>query len=521
MGFSRVWTAAWAGVWAGAAVAVLAGRAMGQPAGEQPAATSPELVKTPEELKVEAARAEKYAPTRDYRRERLELIVSMTGGRGSNTENGWGLYRSAVAAMAGMSRYALDGSPVMERWEKEKAGESISSDEILWAAGGLRPNLPEWVAEEGVRVVEQFHRTGLPRMLDQLAEETRYFPPIDAAEPAIAILLPGLGEARTTARFNGGRMVIALKKGDEKESVRAARHNYAVSRATASEAVAISHLVSTAIDTLTMTRVIEATLREPLSPTLCRAMLDLSTEYPGPNYELSMRGEGLFGLDTIHWVYTKGRIGDLVSLSGSSDGESKVKAAASRALWVTREAALEMADDYFVAASKLFDPDPAVAAKAQAAVDAVQKRSETEPMFRVSYQAFATLMPAMSAIARSERQARGLRGAYRMMLAAELYHHEHGDYPENAEGLKGILGELPRDWFAKDGSALRYRRVQPKQDRLGRSYLLYSVGVDGVDNGGVDDPESQYRAVSGKNPEGFDLVFNWDVEHAPSIPPNR
>lgn len=522
MGFTRVWAAA--------VLVVLAGGAWAQPAGEKPAAEqpagqpAPELAKTPEELKAEAERAAKYAPTRDYRRERLELIVTMTGGRGSNTENGWGLYRSAVAAMAGMSRYAVDGSPAMARWEKEMTpgAETISSDDLLWAAAGLRPQLPAYVGEEGERVVEQFLRSTLPKMLDQLAGETRYFPPIDGAEPAIAILLPGLGEARSTARFNGGRMLIALKKGDEKEYVRAAMHNYAVARATASEAIAISHLVSNAIDSLTMTRTIEANLRRPLSPTLCRALLNLAGEYPGANYELSMRGEGLFCLDTMHWVYTKGKIGDLISLSGSTnDTESKVKAGVSRAFWVTREAALEMADGYFLAASRLFDADPAVAAKAQAEVDAVQKRSETEPMFRVSYQAFATLMPATSAIVRSERQARSLRGAYRMVLAAELYNHEHGSYPEDAGALKATLGELPRDWFAKDGAALRYRRVDPKQDRLGRAYLVYSVGVDGVDNAGAEDPKNQYKATAGKNPEGLDLVFNWDDEQAPGVPPNR
>lgn len=507
MGFTRVWAAV---------LTVLAGCASAQPAGEQPA---PELVKTPEELKAEAARAAKYAPTRDYRRERLELIISMTGGRGTNSDNGWGLYRSAVAAMGGMSRYALDASPAMARWEKEltPGGETISSDDLLWAAAGLRPALPAYLGEEGERVVEQFHRSTLPRMLDQLAEETRFFPPIDGAEPAIAILLPGLGEARTTARFNGGRMLIALKRGDEKEYVRAAMHNYAVARATASEAIAISHLVSNAIDALTMTRSIEANLRRPLSPTLCRALLGLADRFPGANYELSMRGEGLYCLDTMHWVYTKGRIGDLVSLSGSTDdAESKVKAAATRALWVTREAALELADGYFVAASKLFDADPAAAAKAQAEVDAVQKRSETEPLFRVSYQPFAVLMPATSAIVRGERQARGLRGAYRMMLAAELYNHEHGAYPDNAGAMKATLGELPRDWFAKDGAALRYKKVDPKQDRLGRGYLVYSVGADGVDNGGAEDPKNQYKAVAGKNPDGLDLVYNWDDSPEPA-----
>ena len=177
---------------------------------------------------------------------------------------------------------------------------------------------------------------------------------------------------------------------------------------------------------------------------------------------------------------------------------------------------LELAEGYFLAASRLFDADPAAAAKAQAEVDAVQKRSETEPMFRVSYQAFATLMPAMSAIARSERQARSLRGAYRMVLAAELHNHEHGSYPEDAGALKATLGELPRDWFAKDGAALRYRKIDPRQDRLGRAYLVYSVGVDGMDNAGAEDPKNQYKATAGKNPEGLDLVFNWEVEPEPA-----
>lgn len=65
------------------------------------------------------------------------------------------------------------------------------------------------------------------------------------------------------------------------------------------------------------------------------------------------------------------------------------------------------------------------------------------------------------------------------MLALRAYELDHATaYPDRLDQLvPNYLSKVPTDPFASDLGALKYRRV-------GKSYLLYSVGPDGVDNGG-------------------------------------
>lgn len=65
------------------------------------------------------------------------------------------------------------------------------------------------------------------------------------------------------------------------------------------------------------------------------------------------------------------------------------------------------------------------------------------------------------------------------MLALRAYEIDHaGVYPDRLDQLiPKYLSRVPLDPFASDLGPLKYRRI-------GKSYLLYSVGPDGVDDGG-------------------------------------
>ena len=66
-------------------------------------------------------------------------------------------------------------------------------------------------------------------------------------------------------------------------------------------------------------------------------------------------------------------------------------------------------------------------------------------------------------------------------IALKRFHLRHGGYPaELRELVPDFLSTLPIDWM--DGKPLRYRR------NADGTFLLYSVGEDGVDNGGDPTP---------------------------------
>jgi hypothetical protein len=109
------------------------------------------------------------------------------------------------------------------------------------------------------------------------------------------------------------------------------------------------------------------------------------------------------------------------------------------------------------------------------------------------------LMPAMSKLGAASRRKHAHVRCLAAALAAERYRREHGAWPESLEKLvPGHLAEVPLDPF--DGLPLRYRR-------LADGVMIYSVGQDGIDNGGNLDREHA-------NQPGVDVgVRLWDVKH--------
>lgn len=93
----------------------------------------------------------------------------------------------------------------------------------------------------------------------------------------------------------------------------------------------------------------------------------------------------------------------------------------------------------------------------------------------------------------------------RALLAVELWRAEQGEYPASLDELTPrLLARMPMDPYT--GELLRYRRLAEPDD-LGRGYVLYSVGLDGVDDGGKEDPDRIAVATS-ENGEGYDFVIN-------------
>ena len=70
----------------------------------------------------------------------------------------------------------------------------------------------------------------------------------------------------------------------------------------------------------------------------------------------------------------------------------------------------------------------------------------------------------------------------RVGLALQRFHQEHGDYPGSlSELVPQHLASLPEDPFVRGSGGLKYLGGLAR----GQRRLLYSVGPDGVDQGGL------------------------------------
>jgi ABC-type transport system involved in multi-copper enzyme maturation permease subunit len=107
------------------------------------------------------------------------------------------------------------------------------------------------------------------------------------------------------------------------------------------------------------------------------------------------------------------------------------------------------------------------------------------------------LTPAMQKVAFSQRRTGGELRCAIVMLAAERYRRDHQRWPDTLDELvPGYLRRVPADPF--DGKPLRYRR-------LSAGVVIYSVGNDGVDNGGIIERRNHFKT-------GTDVGMRlWDV----------
>lgn len=105
------------------------------------------------------------------------------------------------------------------------------------------------------------------------------------------------------------------------------------------------------------------------------------------------------------------------------------------------------------------------------------------------------LLPALGKVTVKEASAFAVIRVARAALAVEQFKLEEKKLPADLEILSPrFLKNVPADPF--DGKPLRYRRLE-------NGYVIYSVGSDGQDNGGLEKPANQKSTE--KTP--FDITF--------------
>jgi hypothetical protein len=105
------------------------------------------------------------------------------------------------------------------------------------------------------------------------------------------------------------------------------------------------------------------------------------------------------------------------------------------------------------------------------------------------------LMPALHKIQGAADRTHQTQDNLTVAFALERYRSEKGGYPKTLDALTpDYLKQIPRDLFS--GNALVYRPTFPKAAGPANGYLLYSVGVNGKDEGGRGYED---------NPQGDDL----------------
>ena len=224
---------------------------------------------------------------------------------------------------------------------------------------------------------------------------------------------------------------------------------------------------------------------------------------------LALEGEHLSALDMIQWTHTDNGRGNGRLILTEVDylrnfphpGRRRPKIVNIAALaYPSKAETTALADEYFNGLAEYagltrserrlssFQPD--------AFLQQIPKR------FKVSQ-----FLPRLGRMLLKRDQSDLDRAGTRLLLAIELHRAQTGAHPAALTDLvPSILSGIPADPFASDGRFI-YTRVDPAADLFGRSYLLYSVGFDGSDDGGLVLDDELYQALTAGHP-GTDYVFN-------------
>lgn len=444
----------------------------------------------------------------DYGRKMHELTASYQPGTEADP-NAWDSFLAAVDILARVDREFKAavgaGEEVPEGWP--------SSFRFPYDFSAVREaTAPDNVVEPTLRVMDLLRAAGLHEKLSEMAAQPRAVRGRQEGR-LIEVLLPELGKARELARLCAARMYLAHGAGDETEQIEAFEHLLALGRVLASQPLLIDRLVGIAIISTALTELRSEMTEEPLTPEMCRAVLAaIERQLAGmPPIALQLEGERLMVLDTVQWTHTddgrgSGRL--LLSEVGKVQSEFGLEGGGMMRHPIANAAGILFPSKREVEAkvNDLFDRIQAYAAASHAERASMGSPDLMAEQLPRSYMLLRILLPAWGKAISSDEQLRMELDGTRLLLALRLYEIDHGNPPERLEDLvPSLLRTMPIDPVC--GKAYGYRRLAPEEDPNGWGGIVYSLGMDGEDNGGVEHPQGKFNALRPEG-KGYDFLIN-------------
>jgi|GEM_PF-6093853 len=274
------------------------------------------------------------------------------------------------------------------------------------------------------------------------------------------------------ARMNAARMKLAADAKDWPAVIAAYQDQLVLARISSTNPIIINQLVSYAIAALANKELREHLISGPPdAATLRRLITIIDDQRPFPGVIHAIHAEKAFAVDTIEATHGWwGRRREVRKYEELYDGVAKLAAA-----------------PRWERTPKVFDIDGFSKARLKTPADQPDMATTALAWLRVYDQAVCDLQGT------------------RVLLAILAYQAEKGEPPASlSDLLPGILPEVPGDpWFK---SGFLYRRLDPPS-ATGRRFVLYSVGLDGVDNGGVMS-DDQGKWPFSQDGAGTDMVFS-------------
>jgi len=358
-------------------------------------------------------------------------------------------------------------------------------------------------------------KSDVPRLTAQLSKAERIDRTMDD-ELLLEQKLPGLGQARQIARFQSGRMTLALEAGNVDAWLAAFDETLRLGQQITREPTLISGLVGIGVQAVAFDSARQMIHSGKATDQLLAGMLSGIMKYPLPGPGRAVRGERILGDDTLDYVYASGPAGmeaieGKMSLSPPRNGkqvEGPVpKRPATRVIpdgqalgpgMPARQEHLALLKRGYDAAERLF----AMPFPARRSAPENQVLADISDKSLLAKLLLSRLVPAPL----SWDQYQADRTGTFVQAALERRKLNRGSFPESLADMAADLGGFPiTDPYT--GGTIGY--VPPSRGPFegGRDYVLYAAGVDGIDDGGKVNFAEPF-AANKRGATGLDLLLN-------------
>ena len=361
-----------------------------------------------------------------------------------------------------------------EAFSKAKALQAKSqwteSEQIL-----VNKPAKEWTDEDWARaksMMDEAH--DLIHEIRRLAEMGGPAYELDFSK-GIYMELPHLAQLRELARLLREDALVQTRGGNYGEAVEDIMAGMKLATALKDEPILISQLVRSAMDGIACQAAQEALPPEGISPDLARMLI----EYAGrigcrEGFADSFSSEGFFGLDAFGKI-RDGEIGYLFDMRSNLPTPPSTWEQMGLRLYGSAFARplLNMDEEaYAETIARIGDASRLPYYEAKPLL--VDMEHEIDGMSRIRVVSH-TMLPFLTRAAESQARTEANLGLLRVGLSLEQYHMQNGTYPTTLDAVaSGLGGSVPVDPFT--GQPFVYKPS-------GGSFLLYSVGVNAVDDG--------------------------------------
>lgn len=344
------------------------------------------------------------------------------------------------------------------------------------------------------------------RLLDEATGlEHSAFPTDWSASPE-EITFRHLAEARQAARMLSLRAYVAAQDGSHDNALASLQSCFALARHIQAEPTMIGHLVSLAIQGMTVRALEDALSDTSPSPSAARQFADelLAVDNTSASLFALTSEPGIFGLPLFERLRS-GEISlrELASgTAGTVESRKRIRRLAFLGAWLRRPL-LNLNERCYLRLME--DQIRAFALPWPESHQAVEEIDTSLPHARSWSFVAEYITPVLGrAIWTRDRATASIRAAA-IALALKAYYADHGAYPDSLSALEKTGWSLPTDPFG--GGPYHYRRE-------GGGFVVWSIGPDVDDDNAARDYFDYQEQTQGdpeareRNPYDYDVIFH-------------